>query len=61
MYKRNYSKTSRENLNALFLDFHANVKRYLESKGVQVYTKVDGKIVPAPDNHSAPYNPIELE
>jgi GLPGLI family protein len=61
MYKWNYQKTTREKLNALFTDFHANVKKRLEDQGVKVYTMKGGEMVPAPDNFSVPYNPIELE
>ena len=61
MYKWDYQKTTREKLNTLLKNFHANYKRHLENKGVTHYVMKDGKFLPAPDDFSMPYNPIELE
>jgi len=61
MYKWGYQKTTREKLNTHLVYFNANVKKYLNNQGVEVYNMKDGKLVPAPDDFGVPYNPIELE
>jgi GLPGLI family protein len=56
-----YTETTREKLHNFLVRKYQNLTEYYNSRGVTFAIHVDGKFIMNPENHSIPFNPIELE
>lgn len=56
-----YTETTREKLHDFLVRKYQNLTEYYNSRGVTFAIHVDGKYIMNPENHSIPFNPIELE